>query len=387
MHLGDPVAQRVHHQLQRDGVAGVQRVAAAGRVVVEAGVAGLDPVVGQVVDAAETQRRAVRLCFGGVVEHHVEDHFQAGLVQRVDHGLELGHLPALAAGPHRGGVAVVGGEEADGVVAPVVRQALRDQERLGHVLVYREQLDGGDAQVAQVGDSGIVAQAGVGAAQLGRDVGVAHGEALDVDFVDDRVRVAVPGPLIVVPAELRVDNQAAGHVPGGVQGGPLAGVGRVLAEHLGPERDRSADRLGVGVEEQLGRVAPQAPVRVPRAVDPVPVGLARADSRHERMPDVGVVIRQRDPGFGACRIEQAQGDAAGDARGDREVRARHAHLLAGRGAQRELPAGQRGARADVGGGPGGRDRPGRGGGFAGSHCRAPCAARSRRTSPSARTAP
>ena len=102
VHDGDPVAQRVHHQLQHDRVAGVQRVAAAGGVVVGAGVTGYDPVVGQVVDAAEAQRGAVRPGFGGVVEHHVEDHFQAGLVQRVDHRLEFGHLPAGAPGPHRG---------------------------------------------------------------------------------------------------------------------------------------------------------------------------------------------------------------------------------------------------------------------------------------------
>ena len=237
VHLGQPVAQRVHHQLQHDRVAGVQRVAAAGRVVVEAGVAGLDPVVGQVVDAAEAQRRAVRPGFGGVVEHHVEDHFQAGLVQRVDHRLELGDLPARAAGPDGGGVAVVRGEEADRVVAPVVRQALRDQERLGHVLVHRQQFDGGDAQVAQVRDGGLVAQAGVGPAQLRRDVRVAHGEALDVDLVEDRVRVAVPGPLIVVPAECRVHDQAPGHVPGGVQGGSAC-RGRPRPGRAPPARTR-----------------------------------------------------------------------------------------------------------------------------------------------------
>ena len=202
VHLGQPVPQRVHHQLQRDRVAGVEGVAAAGGVVVGAGVAGIGPVVGQVVDAAEAQRRAVRPGFGGVVEHHVQDHFQAGPVQRVHHRLELGDLPALAAGPHRGGVPVVRGQEPDRVVAPVVRQPLRDQERLGHVLVHRQQLDGGDAQAGQVPDRGLVAQPGVGPAQRRGDVRVAHGEALDVDLVHHGVRVPVPGALAVLPAEL-----------------------------------------------------------------------------------------------------------------------------------------------------------------------------------------
>ena len=170
---------------------------------------------------------------------------------------------------------------------------------------------------------------------------MAHGEALDVDLVQDRVRVAVPGPLIVLPGELRVCDQALGHMPGGVQAARLAGVGRVLAEYFRAERDRAADRLGVGIEQQLGRVAPQAPGRVPGPADPVPVGLPRADAGHEGMPDVGVVIGQRDLGFGAGLIEQAQRDARGDAGGEREVRARQAQPLAGRGAQREQAAGQR----------------------------------------------
>ena len=170
------------------GSPAVQRVAAAGRVDVDAGVAGLGPVVRGVVDAAEAQRRTIGAGLGGVVEHHVEHHFQAGPVQRVHHRLELGDLTAGPPGPDGGRVAVVRGEVADRVVAPVVRQAPPEQERLGHVLVHGQQLDGGDAQVEQVRDGGLVGQAGVGPAQLRGNVRVAHGEALDVDLVEDRVR-------------------------------------------------------------------------------------------------------------------------------------------------------------------------------------------------------
>ena len=46
---------------------------------------------------------------------------------------------------------------------------------------------------------------------------MAHGEALDVDLVQHRVRVPAPGPVAVLPAERRVHDQAPGHVPGGVQ--------------------------------------------------------------------------------------------------------------------------------------------------------------------------
>ncbi len=98
-------------------------------------------------------------------------------------------------------------------------------------------------------------------------------------------------------------------------------------------------------------VAPQAPGRVPGAADAVPVGLARADPGYEGVPDVGVVIGHRDLGFDAGRIEQAQGDTAGDAGGEREVGARQAQVLAGRGAERERLAGSATA-----GRPSGADR-------------------------------
>ena len=102
------------------------------------------------------QRRPAVVALGGVVEHDVEQDLEAGGVQRLDHRLELGHLAAGPAGADGGRVAVVGGEEADGVVAPVVGQPPLDQERLGHVLVHGQQLDRGHAEVDEVGDGGVV---------------------------------------------------------------------------------------------------------------------------------------------------------------------------------------------------------------------------------------
>jgi hypothetical protein len=116
-HLGHPVAQRVHDQPQAGRVAGVEGVAGAGGVDMAAGIGRVQPVVGGVVQATVAQGRPTLAALGGVVEHHVQQHLQPGGVQRGDHGLELGHLAAGAAGPDGGRVAVVGGEEPDGVVA------------------------------------------------------------------------------------------------------------------------------------------------------------------------------------------------------------------------------------------------------------------------------
>ena len=82
VHLEHPVAQAVHQELDRARVPHVERVAAAGVVDVEARVLGGQAVVGRVVDAAEAERRPEVVALGGVVVDHVEDHLDAGAVQR-----------------------------------------------------------------------------------------------------------------------------------------------------------------------------------------------------------------------------------------------------------------------------------------------------------------
>jgi hypothetical protein len=91
VHLGDPVAQAVHEQLQRMRMHHVERVAAAGEIHVVPRIARHDPVVGEIVDAAERERRAGVIALRGVVVDHVEDHLDAGVVQILDHLLELAH--------------------------------------------------------------------------------------------------------------------------------------------------------------------------------------------------------------------------------------------------------------------------------------------------------
>ena len=58
VHLVHPVAQRIHHELDRARVLHVERVAGAGEVGVEARVLRVEPVVRRVVDALHRQRGA-----------------------------------------------------------------------------------------------------------------------------------------------------------------------------------------------------------------------------------------------------------------------------------------------------------------------------------------
>ena len=68
-----------------------------------------------------------------------------GVVERLDHRLELGDL--LAAGGPLLAYSSCGAKKPMRVVAPVVAQAALDEEAIVHELVDREQLDGGDAQL------------------------------------------------------------------------------------------------------------------------------------------------------------------------------------------------------------------------------------------------
>ena len=72
----------------------VERVAAAGIVHVVAAVVLHQTIVGSIVDAAETQRRAQLIAFAGVVVDDIQDDFDPFAVQRADHAFEFGHLLA-----------------------------------------------------------------------------------------------------------------------------------------------------------------------------------------------------------------------------------------------------------------------------------------------------
>ena len=121
--------------LQHPRVLHVERVAAAREIHVVARVVRHQPVVRRVVDAAERERRTHLIAFGRVVVDHIEDHFDAGRVQRLHHRLEF----ADASGR---GVAHIRREEADGVVAPVVAHPALDEMPIVDEGVHGHQLDG-----------------------------------------------------------------------------------------------------------------------------------------------------------------------------------------------------------------------------------------------------
>ena len=85
------------------------------------------------------------VALGGVVVDDVDHHLDAGIVQAADHGLPLGQVA-------RGQIALLGREEADRVVAPVVGQAALDQMPVLDEGVHRQELDRGDAHGLEMVD-------------------------------------------------------------------------------------------------------------------------------------------------------------------------------------------------------------------------------------------
>ncbi len=326
VHLGHPVPQRVHDQLQRVGLADVQRVPGAGVVHVVLRLVLDEAVVGLVVDAAHGQRRALVVALGGVVVDDVEDHLDAGRVQVADHRLELLHVGARRGEPRRAGARVpeVRGEEGDRVVAPVVAQPALHEGVVVDELMDRHELDRGDPEALQVRDGRRVRDRRVRAAHLLGDLGVQVGQALDVRLVDDGLVVRRAGRTVVVPVEERVHDDGLGHVLCRVVVVDLVGVVEVVAEQrLVPGvggAQRAVDRLGVGVDQQLVRVAALPLLGVERAVDAVAVALPGDDAGQVAVPDEPVALGQRDAVLLAVGIEQAEGDRGRHLAEQREVR-------------------------------------------------------------------
>src|SRR5262249_3400288 len=96
----------------------IQAVTSTGEIEIESGILRMQPVVGEIIDPAETKRWAEMISFPSVIVNHVKNHFAAGSVQTAHHHFELGDL--LARLP-AAGIFCMRGEESDRVVTPVVR--------------------------------------------------------------------------------------------------------------------------------------------------------------------------------------------------------------------------------------------------------------------------
>jgi len=161
---------------------------------------------------------------------------------------------------------------------------------------------------------------GVGAAQLGRDVGVLPGEAAHVQLVEHRLVQRDARRAIVAPVE-----QRAHHHRLRLRRGAVLGVGRTVgvAERVGEQglspAEPAVERAGVRIDQELRRVAAHAPRRIPGAVHAVAVALAGLDPRQIAVPVRSAALDQLHAAFAAVGLEQTELDALGHVARDREA--------------------------------------------------------------------
>ena len=217
------------------------------------------------------------------------------------------------------GADTIGGlrrEKAHGAVTPVVRQrtAIDDAQDIGLIEVEdRQQLDGGHAEVFQVGDL---------LRDSGERAGVLDGggrrlrESSDVHLIDNRVL----GGKVERPVALPV-------VDGGVDDHRAHGSSHVVIRPAGadavPEAVGVAARIGV--DEDLIPVEPVAGAGVERATHAVSVVGARLKPAHEDMPEVKGLVDVRVQRDRLKRLrgvmggEEEQFDTGGILRKEREI--------------------------------------------------------------------
>ena len=165
--------------------------------------------------------------------------------------------------------------------------------------------------VGEVVDDRRVRDRGVGAADLLGHLGVGHRHALDVRLVDDRLVVLVARRAVVAPVEVGVDDDREHRLAQVVVGVALLGVLEVVGEQRLVVGDLALDRLGVGVEQQLARVAAVAVLGVVGAVHAEAVALAGLQARHVGVPDEAVDLGQVEAGLDAVVVDEAQLDPLG----------------------------------------------------------------------------
>ena len=281
MHHLHPVVQAVDDQPPHHRVVGVERVAGAREVGIAAG--PVVQVVDGVVQPAQAEGGAALVAFGGVVVDHVEDHLDAGAVQRLDHVAEfVEHRQRPLRRGTRGGVAHMRRKERDRRIAPVVDQAGRRVLRVE--LEHRHQLDRGDAQVDQVRD--LVDQPGIGAAPgLGHAAARVLGEATNVQFVDHGLGERPAQRAVALPVVMT-----------GVGHHALEGLRMVGTRQRGggaPVVGGHGDGATIRVEQRLVAIETQAAGRVDRALGAPGIQLSGRQAGHAHMPVVAGAVLVR----------------------------------------------------------------------------------------------
>ena len=143
---------------------------------------------------------------------------------------------------------------------------------------------------------------------------MAHGETFYMQLVDDRLVPRRRRRRIVSPAERRIDDHALGHSRRAVlfvARKILIGMTDGVAEQRVAPLNRAGDRLGVGIQKQLGRIESMTFAGLVRPVHPITVKLPRPCFGQVEMPNLVRLLGHRDrasPAALAARVEKTKLD-------------------------------------------------------------------------------
>ena len=295
------VAKCVERETRDRGAVERERVSRAGVVHVARRVAAHETIVGRVVETAQRERGSILVALTAVIQHHIEQDFDSGLVECLDAGAQFTDAPRRE--PR------VRHHPADRVVAPIVRETGAREMALADRGGDGEELNGRDAELHEVVERGRVRESGAGAAQWRRHAGMPHGETAHVHLVDDALTPARAGALrarasgagtlgarafvLRFPVGQSLGDDRLRHHAGAV-GAVGTAVGTLsLLRRVQPEAAVECAR--VRIHEQLGRVESMPLGRREGSVRPQAVPRADLEPGDESVEDGAGTLRQHQP--------------------------------------------------------------------------------------------
>src|ERR1700683_3094911 len=225
-----------------------------------------------------------------------------------------------------GQVAGLGRKKANRVVAPIVAQATLHQLAVVHESMHRHEFDRRHTQARKVFNDRSGRQSRIGSAQVRRNLRMAHGEPLHMQFVNYSLMPRNAGRPIGSPGKSRIDHLILRH-----SGGIVAPVKRqvflLVPDLVSKMRVAPADGpvylLAIGIQQKFVMIKTVALLGSIRAIDAVSVQLAGTYFWQIAVPYHISLLRKRDAKTLAspCAVKQAKLDLLSVLGVQREVNA------------------------------------------------------------------
>ncbi len=163
-------------------------------------------------------------------------------------------------------------------------------------LMNGQQLYRGDTEMPEILDAGRMREAGIGAAKVFGDVGIANAEPFYMRLVDHRIGQRCLRSGIVRPVEGIVNYDRLGYAERAVlvvnfewiAGSHIVGKDRSFPVNL------TCDCLGIRIDQRFGWIEQHSLLGIPRPVHAVVVQLSRLDAVDKTVPHESCPFHQLD---------------------------------------------------------------------------------------------